>query len=239
MQTEYRPIVLVVEDTPAHAQIIRASLGDGYDTIVAGTMAEALNTLAVRLVDVVLLDIMLPDGDGYQLCSLLRDQRHTRDIPVLFLSGRADTTDKVMGFSLGADDYITKPVAPQELKARVDAKLRRLRSSLNLSLPGMEFDFALQTVKIDSSKGWQELELTPREYKLLAFFARNRETALSREQILKAVWGDHTHVTDRSIDTHVASLRKKLGPLAHCIKSVHRTGYSFVVDLTLCLKRAD
>ncbi|MCM2281447.1 MAG: response regulator transcription factor [Bdellovibrionaceae bacterium] len=222
------PSILVVEDTSEHFELIATSLGEGYQLDLAPTMAEALKKIEARDYDLVLLDIMLPDGDGYQICTQLKANARTKNVPIIFLSSKKEVTDKVIGFTLGAEDYIVKPCAPPELKARVDSKLRKRTRTEVAAFHGLHINFLNQKVKIENDDRTQEeVDLTPREYKLLAYLARHREVALSREQILKAVWGENMHVSDRSIDTHIAAIRKKLGAYSHYIRSVHGTGYRF------------
>jgi DNA-binding response OmpR family regulator len=224
------PKILVVEDYKEHVDLIISSLGEGYNITWVATMADTMRAVDDGNFDLFLLDIMLPDGDGYQICTHLKAQAKTKDTPIIFLSSKKEVTDKVIGFSLGAEDYIVKPCAPLELKARVDSKLRHAVRSDTLVLPGLQFNFLTQKVTLRDASGVHEIELTPREYKLLTFMAHNTDAVLSREQILKSVWGKSMHVSDRSIDTHVAALRKKLGSCSHYIKSVHGTGYRFVPD---------
>jgi DNA-binding response OmpR family regulator len=222
--------ILLVEDTKEHAALITESLGDGYQITWCQSMKDALRSVSSEVYDLFLLDIMLPDGDGYQILAQLKNQAHSKDIPTIFMSSKKEVTDKVIGFSLGADDYIVKPCAALELKARVDSKLRGRKTEV-LHFADLKINFLNQEVQVKMEDGsHQELDLTPREYKLLIFMARNSNVVLSREQILKSVWGETMHVSDRSIDTHVAALRKKMGPCAAYIKSVHGTGYRFITD---------
>lgn len=220
--------ILVVEDTPEHAELIGASLENKYELAFASTMDEALKLLNSRIFDMVLLDLVLPDGDGYQICSFLRHHPELQDVPILILSSRHEVDDKVVGFTMGADDYITKPCDPSELRVRIESRLRRKPTTESAIFEGLHFNFIRHSVTIETEGRRRELDLTPREYKLLSLLARNPDTILSRDQILKSVWGEKVFVSDRSIDTHMASIRKKLGPLAHYIKSVHGTGYRFV-----------
>ncbi len=230
MKNTNLPKILVVEDMNEHAELILSSLGDGYQVDRAANMSDAFKAIASHSYDLFLLDIMLPDGDGYQICTHLASQSKTKDTPIIFLSSKKEITDKVIGFSLGADDYIVKPCPPLELKARVDSKLRKRTRAESVTFHGLHINFLTQNVTIEHEGKKQELDLTPREYKLLSFMARHKEAVLSREQILRAVWGETMHVSDRSIDTHVAALRKKLGAFSHYIKSVHGTGYRFIPE---------
>jgi DNA-binding response OmpR family regulator len=174
---------------------------------------------------------MLPDGDGYQLCSVLQSQQETQDIPVIFLTSKNSTSDKVLGFSVGAEDYIAKPFDPLELRARVDARFRKLqkeRSRQDVTrIGGIEINKASQKASILRPSGKQEVDLTPIEFKLLLFLAKEPNRVFNRDDILNGVWGEEIHVFNRSVDTHISKLRKKLGEYSKCIQSVHGSGYKF------------
>lgn len=222
------PRILIVEDTKEHAQWICAALGDRVEATLASTMEEARQAIAKNVFDIALLDLMLPDGDGFQVCSLLRSHPDMLDIPVLILSSKDDVRDKVSGFTIGADDYITKPCPPEELRARVFSRLQRKPTTEGLKLPDLEINFLRQTAILKMAADEpRELDLTPREFKLLCFLARNANTIMSRDMILKHVWGGNVYVSNRSIDTHVASLRRKLKTASRYIHSIHSVGYSF------------
>ena len=231
---EPRPKVLVVEDEKSHQLIIQKSLSGFYDFMMASSVAEARILINANQFDVFLLDIMLGDGTGFDLLNELRNHDRHKLAPVLFLTVREDVKSKLMGFSLGGDDYIIKPAEPLELRARIDAKLRKLsevRESATqplMALGDLVLDPERQAVWIDHGDSKTALDLTPLEFRLLLHMGRNANEPLSREKILNHVWGDTTHVLDRSVDSYVAALRRKLGPFGKCIKSVHGVGYRFV-----------
>lgn len=227
MPGNHKPHILVVEDTQEHVEIVLGSLGNTYHIEIARTMKDAFQAIAHLPFDLVILDVSLPDGDGYQICSYMRSKPELDDIPVLFLSGTTRIEDKVTGFELGGDDFITKPCDPAELRARVASRLRRRPRTESLRFEGLLVSLLNPSVTILVEGTPQQLDLTPREFKLLRFFAQQPETNLTRTEILRAVWGENVYVSDRSIDTYVATLRKKLGPFAHYIKSVHGKGYKF------------
>ncbi|MEZ4873185.1 MAG: response regulator transcription factor [Bdellovibrionales bacterium] len=224
--------LLLVEDELSHQLIIRKALGPFYDVDVAGTMQEALDKIGSQSYDLFILDIMLPDGDGYDLCSQIKMDQRFEHRPIVFLTSKEDVNAKVLGFSLGADDYIVKPCEPIELKARIDSKLKRHKiyekAGETFCQGVLHFELDRQSIYTENDSGKNWIELTPLEFKLAYYLAKNVEQVMSRAQILGAVWGDTTNVLERSVDTYVAALRKKLGPYGSCIKSVHGVGYKFI-----------
>jgi two-component system, OmpR family, response regulator ResD len=230
------PRVLLVEDERAHQLIIQKSLSGFYHIEMAVDVASAHKALASGNYDLFLLDIMLPDGTGFDVLSELRKNEKHRLTPVIFLTVREDLKAKLMGFSLGADDYVVKPAEPLELRARIDAKLRKMhelggaQSATFIHIGDMVIDLNRQVVQVSENNQMQTLDLTPLEFKLLLFFARHAGQAMSRAKILEAVWGNSTHVLDRSVDSYVAALRRKLGRRAALIKSVHGVGYRLEVN---------
>ena len=224
--------ILAIEDSPESFELIRRSLGDAYALEGARTLGEAAQKINKTAYDLILLDVMLPDGDGYRLCSLLQTDEAMRSTPVIFLTAKNALSDKVLGFQVGADDFITKPFDSLELKARVDAKLRkreRERRDANLLRVGeLEVDKDAQRASILRESGAEELDLTPIEYKLLVNLMNEPNRVYSRDELLDVVWGKNIHVYSRSVDTHVSKLRKKLGEKSDMIESVHGTGYRLV-----------
>tara|TARA_B100000749_G_scaffold84052_1_gene63897 strand:+ start:44543 stop:45259 length:717 start_codon:yes stop_codon:yes gene_type:complete len=225
--------LLLVEDEKPHQLIIQKALGKFYDLTVAASVEEALQKLEAETYDLFILDIMLPDGDGYDLCTKIKMDDRFEHHPVMFLSSKEDVNAKVLGFSLGADDYVVKPCEPMELKARVDSKLKRQiaigRAGEIYQKGGIYFELDRQSIYTqngDGEKSW--VELTPLEFKLMYYLAKHPDQVMSRGQILSSVWGNTTNVLDRSVDTYVAAVRKKLGPHGKVIKSVHGVGYKFL-----------
>jgi two-component system phosphate regulon response regulator PhoB len=198
------------------------------------TAAAAIEQLSVESYDLVLLDIVLPDGDGYRVCARMQNDERTRNVPVFFLTGKSDVYDKVMAFSLGADDYIVKPFDPLELKARIEAKLTKKKnkeSSEDTFRKGnLRINLGFQKAfLIDKDGKESDLRLTPAEFKLLHYLIRNEGKLCSRTQLLSAIWGQDVHVLDHNVYTHICALRRKLAESAECIESVPRLGYRFVV----------
>lgn len=228
--------ILVVEDAPEFQVMVQRTLAQsGYAVTCVSTAAEAFVQLDRNRFDLVLLDIVLPDGDGYRVCSRMQNDEDLRSVPIFFLSGKTDIYDKVMAFSLGADDYIVKPFDPVELRARVDARLakRRIQETAESTVRkgNLKIDLSAQKASVVSKGGEEsDLRLTPAEFKLLHFLARNEGKLCSRAQLLRAVWGRDVHVLDHNVYTHICALRRKLSSKSILIESVPRLGYRFVVS---------
>ncbi len=214
--------ILVVDDESLIRDVIREYLLlEEYEVDEAADGEEAVNKCKDNDYSLIIMDIMMPHMDGYQAC---REIRKIKDIPVVMLSARGEEYDKLIGFELGIDDYVTKPFSPKELIARVKAILKR--SSLVLDVyqfNGLKIDDKAHDVTIDGDKVY----LTPKEYELLKYFITNKNIALSREQLLTNVWGYDFYGDDRTIDTHVKTLRKNLGKYGDCIKTIRGIGYKF------------
>ncbi len=219
--------LLVVEDETAIAFGLQVDLQtEGYDVEVAADGETALQRIRNEAFDLILLDIMLPGKDGYEVCRNLR--REGVRTPIIMLTAKAQEEEKVMGLELGADDYITKPFSPRELRARVKAALRRGEGSQaeTYCFGEAEVDFA----RCELRRADRPVELTALEFKLLAAFVRHRGRVLSRNQLLDLVWGQGTFVTDRVVDNHIVTLRKKIEPdpaRPRYLLSVRGLGYRF------------
>ncbi len=219
--------VLVVEDAPEFAQLVTAALrGEQHEVTLAANLADARERLRAVPPDVVILDLTLPDGDGLDLCQEIR--RDTNAF-VLLLTGRDDEVDKLVGFRLGADDYMTKPFSPRELAARVGALLGRARASGDAPQPSkqtvgdMTIDSDARVVTIDGSS----VELTKIEFELLDALAERPGSVLTRSQLLGAVWGENYISDDHVVDVHIANLRKKIDSgKPSRIRTVRGVGYA-------------
>jgi two-component system alkaline phosphatase synthesis response regulator PhoP len=201
--------ILVVEDEAGIAFALEADLrAEGYDVVVATTGDEAMRTVGAGSVDLVLLDVMLPGKDGFEVCREMR--RSGVRAPIIMLTAKAQEAEKVMGLELGADDYITKPFSPRELRARVKAALRRAGSESPdvFRFGNTEVDFARCEVR----RGHDTIDLSALEFKLLTAFVRSRGRVLTREQLLDAAWGRDVSLNDRVVDNHIVSLRRKIEP---------------------------
>ena len=221
--------ILIAEDDPAIREGLEAALqSDGHETRTAANGVEALARIAERRPDLLLLDVMMPKKSGWDVCAEAR--RADPSLPIVFLTAKTEEGDKVMGLGLGADDYIVKPFGVRELLARVRAVLRRAAAG-SAEAGGDGFAFAggrvlAEDTAFRTADGATE-PLTPRELALLRFFASHPGQALSRERLLAAGWGVAYYGTTRTLDQHVANLRRKLGAAGSAIETVHGIGYRY------------
>lgn len=221
--------ILIVEDELDLVATLEYRLQkEGFATIVATTGAEAQAALAgARRPDLVLLDLMLPDMSGVEICKQIRKDEATAEIPVIMVTARAEEIDRVVGFEVGADDYVCKPFSVRELVLRVKAQLRRNRPAPR---PVETMSFGRLRVNPDAHRVWVDAEervLTALEFKLLQTFLTRKGRVQSRERLLDDVWGITAEVTTRTVDTHVKRLRQKLGPAGTYIETLRGVGYRF------------
>lgn len=221
------PSILVVEDESTLAHGLEDDLKlEGYEVEVVSDGEAAYWRALARAFDLIVLDVMLPHKDGFEVCRKLRHAgSHT---PILLLTAKTQESDKVLGLEVGADDYVTKPFSPRELRARIKALLRRTAGDLprNFRFGDMDLDFP----RAELRRGGKPVEITPLEFKLLAMLIRHRGRVISRDELLENVWGRGISVTDRVIDTHVTNLRKKIEPKPaepRYLISVRGMGYRF------------
>jgi DNA-binding response OmpR family regulator len=219
--------ILVVEDEPAIAFGLQLDLkSEGYDVEIESDGESALQRARKEAFDLILLDVMLPGKDGFEVCRELR--RGGSKTPVIMLTAKTQEAEKVLGLEIGADDYVTKPFSPRELRARVKAALRRTAED---DLPICRFgDAEVDFGRCELRRAGKPVELTALEFKLLTAFVRNGGKVLSRARLLDLVWGHGTFVTDRVVDNHVVTLRKKVEPEPsepRYIVSVRGMGYRF------------
>ncbi len=228
--SERRGPVLIVDDEADIRNLIAMNLRrEGFEVVTAEAGAEALEAARDRTPSLVVLDLMLPDLPGTEVCRRLRADAATRDVPVLMLTARSEEIDRVVGFEVGADDYVTKPFSVRELMLRVKAILRRRpeaaeeESSPAIERAGLKIDVGAHRVWVDG----QEIALTATEFKLLLNLARQAGRVRSRGQLLQEVWEMPPHLNTRTVDTHVKRLREKLGSAAALIETVRGVGYRF------------
>jgi DNA-binding response OmpR family regulator len=218
--------ILLIEDSPEISMIIARSLEPENSVKICATLEEARRETTKRSFDLLILDLGLPDGDGIDFLSDLRNS-DLAAIPVMIVTGRSGVSEQVLGYSLGADDYITKPFQPLVFQAKVRAKLRGLQAarkeSENLSRGDIRVDLDRQKVRVED----RDIQLTSTEYKILVYMMRHADHVISRDQLISAVWGENTHVIDRTTDTHISHLRTKLQSSRCTFKPVHGTGYRF------------
>jgi two-component system alkaline phosphatase synthesis response regulator PhoP len=221
--------VLIVEDEKDIVELVKYNLvREGYQVSCAFTGEQGLKIAGSDLPDLVLLDLMLPGIDGLEVCRILKNDPHTRHIPVVMLTAKGEESDIVAGLEIGADDYVTKPFSPQVLIARLRAALRRksqpaLDESATIRTGNMTIDPGRFEVVVDGAT----VALTLTEFKLLHALARRPGWVFTRDQLVNAARGEDVLVTDRTVDVHVAGLRRKLGDNADCIETVRGVGYRF------------
>ncbi len=214
--------VLIVDDEKLIREVIREYCEDlNYQVFEAEDGYDALNIISNTDIDVIILDIMMPKLDGY---STLKEIRKRKNIPTILLSARSDEYDKLLGFELGVDDYLTKPFSPKELMARIKAVRKRYTNIEDVFIyEDLKVDFLAHTVTINK----KEIKLTPKEYDLLTYFIKNKNIAISREKLLSTLWGYDFFGDDRTIDTHIKMLRNNLGKYRDLIVTVRSCGYKF------------
>lgn len=214
--------VLVVDDESMIREVIKEyCLAEGYEVVEAVDGIDALNKLN-NTFDVMILDVMMPKMDGF---TLLKTINSTLRVPTIVLSARGEEYDKLLGFDLGIDDYLTKPFSPKELIARIKALTNRTSNNINIyKLGNLEVNFSSHYIKIDNNI----INVTPKEFEILTYLIKNKEIAISREQLLSSVWGYDFFGDDRTVDTHIKMLRNSLGKYRDHIKTVRGIGYRFV-----------
>ncbi len=223
-----RRVLLVEDEADLRASVAFAVRRAGYQVTEAGTGAEALAAVATAPVpDVVVLDVMLPDLSGVEVCRRLRADRRTADCGVVMLTARSEEFDRVLGFEAGADDYVTKPFSMRELLLRIEALLRRTKRppapAKALASGPIVVDVDAHEVTVDGV----QVTLTALEFRLLVTLMERRGRVQTREMLLRDVWGIDADVTTRTVDTHVKRLRQKLGPAGAAVETVRGVGYRF------------
>ena len=215
--------VLVVDDELMIREVIKEyCLAENYEVYEAVDGNDALIKLSNNTFDVMILDIMMPKMDGF---TLLKTLDSTLRVPTIVLSARGEEYDKLLGFDLGIDDYLTKPFSPKELIARIKALTNRTSNNIDIyKLGSLEINFSSHYIKIDNNI----INVTPKEFEILSYLIKNKEIAISREQLLSSVWGYDFFGDDRTVDTHIKMLRNSLGKYREHIKTVRGIGYRFV-----------
>lgn len=221
--------ILIVEDDKHISKLVKYNLEKaGYDCTVTITGEEALNVLDRMPIDLILLDIMLPKMDGFQTCKEIKKQDSLSHIPVVIMTAKGEEVDRIVGFELGADDYIVKPFSPRELVLRIKAILKRGKpvkeeGKAILTADKLIIDTVRHKVRVDK----RDIKLTLMEFKLLEMLLKRQGRVQSRDKLLEDVWGIATDVTTRTVDTHIKRLRQKLGRSGKMIETVRGIGYRF------------
>lgn len=214
--------ILIVDDEERIREVVKEyCLMEKYDVIEASDGLEALEMVKNNVIDLIVLDVMMPKLDGLSAFSKIKE---IKKIPTIILSARSEEYDKLVGFELGVDDYVTKPFSPKELMARIKVILKRKNGDDKFIYKDLKIDFLGHAVYIKD----KELKLTPKEYDLLVYFVKNQNVALSREQLLNKIWDYDFYGEDRTVDTHIKMLRNNLGKYRDLIVTVRGMGYKFV-----------
>jgi len=221
--------ILIIEDEPDIRKNLEYNLSrEGYSVLTAASIAEAEQLTYSNNLSLILLDLMLPDGSGLELCKKMKSDPDVQNLPIIILTAKDDEVDKVVGFEIGADDYVTKPFSVRELILRIKAVLKRGDSKKDI----VEIDrqFGDLKIDIDSHEVYVDgdlVNLTALEFKLLIQLVDRRGRVQSREQLLADVWGYSAEVTTRTVDTHIKRLREKLGSMGKYVQTIRGVGYKF------------
>ncbi len=221
--------VFLIEDDEDIALVVREALkSQGFEVVHFLRALEFFRAVEEEIPNLVIIDVMLPDFDGFRIANFLKNRPDLSDIPVIFLTARVSEEDKLRGFELGADDYITKPFSVKELIARVNAVLRRAGKKREGKIFKVK-DLELDAEKVKVTVEGKEVKLTPSEFKILKFLLENYGRPVSREKLIESLWGYDHEASDRTVDVHIKHLRDKLGEYGKYIKTVRGFGYKFEV----------
>lgn len=219
--------VLVVEDEPDVVDLLRYNLTRaGFEVVIATSGDQGLNLARERRPDLIVLDLMLPGMNGHEVCRALKSDTNTDAIPVVMLTAKGETHERVKGLELGADDYVTKPFSPRELVLRIQSILRRIRTTPRsevVEVEGLYLDKNSFEAKIEGRR----MDLTTTEFKLLSLMLERRGRTLTREKLLNDVWGYQSAIDTRTVDTHMRRLREKLGKYSGRLETIRGEGYRF------------
>lgn len=224
--------ILVVDDEKDIVDILKYNLEreNEFEVIPAYNGKDALE-LAANIPDLIILDIMMPELNGYEVCKKLKSNPETSGIPVIFLTAKENEIDEIIGLEIGADDYISKPISPRKVIARIKSVIRRtsleheklFKSDQKITFQNLEIDSQSHSVKIDQ----KDIFFPKKEFQLLHFLISNRGRVYSREILLNQLWGENIYVVDRTVDVHVAKVREKLGEYSDYIETIKGLGYRF------------
>lgn len=222
--------ILIVEDERDIVDLLQYNLQEaGFETDYVRNGADALHRAVEKSPDLILLDLMLPEVDGLIVCRLLKNDPRTKNIPIVMVTAKTEERDRIAGLELGVDDYITKPFSPKEVVLRVSAVLRRIQvgkqaeDTKQIQRHGLTIDLDKHQVLTESGP----IDLTATEFKLITLFARSPGRVFTRDILMDVIWGEEYYGIDRTVDTHVSRLRRKLGEFGEHIETVHGVGYRF------------
>lgn len=231
-KTKMKKKVLVVDDEKDIVDILKYNLEreNEFEVLTAKDGREAIE-LAQSIPDVILLDIMMPELNGFEVCKLLKNNPDTVKIPVIFLTAKENEIDEILGLEIGADDYISKPISPRKVLARIKSVIRRSTGD-HEKAPKLEENIKFRNLEIDSSShsvriNNNEVFFPKKEFQLLHFLLSNKGKVYSREILLNQIWGENIYVVDRTVDVHVAKVREKLGDYSDYIETIKGLGYRF------------
>lgn len=227
-----KPKILVIDDDQTLTIVVKELLGDrGFDVTAANTGDEGLNLAKEYKPDLILLDVMLPDFDGYTLCRVFRQSKNTANIPVIMLTAKDKTEEKIAGLRTGADDYVPKPFNGDELAERIKSVLRR---TLRAPAGGEELlksgDLVVNVTRHTAKLKDKTLKLSPKEFELLCAFLRKKGWVYDKQFLLEQIWGYTTSVNTRTVEKHIEMLRKKLGPTGKKIQTIYGYGFAFIEE---------
>jgi len=223
-----KPFVVIAEDEASVSELLRYNLeAQGYETAIAKDGEEAILLIDERIPDLILLDWMLPKISGIEICRRVRSRQDTANLPIIMLTARTEEADRVRGLQTGADDYVSKPFSTNELMARVQAVLRRIRPALVEDIVTV-CDITIDRTTHSVSRADVDIHLGPTEFRLLEFLAQHPDRVFSREQLLDGVWGSDVYVELRTVDVHIGRLRRALmiNGSENPIRTVRQAGYS-------------
>ena len=221
--------ILIIEDEPDIRKTLEYNISrEGYRVVSASSLVEAKSQIESDSFSLILLDLMLPDGSGLDLCREIKSDKEKSSVPIIILTAKDDEVDKVVGFELGADDYVTKPFSVRELILRMKAVLKRgEKKSDNVEVQRQFGQLSIDTESHEVFVDNNEITLTALEFKLLCQLVDRRGRVQSRDQLLSDVWGYSAEVTTRTVDTHIKRLREKLGSMGKYVQTIRGVGYKF------------
>ena len=221
--------ILIIEDEPDIRKNLEYNLPrEGFTVTASSSLSEAESILNSNKFSLILLDLMLPDGSGLDLCKKMKLNPETEATPIIILTAKDDEVGKVVGFELGADDYVTKPFSVRELILRIKAVLKRGRKKEDVVEVGRQFgDLSIDIESHEVHVNNEQIDLTALEFRLLRQLVDRRGRVQSRDQLLSDVWGYSSEVTTRTVDTHIKRLREKLGPMGKYVQTIRGVGYKF------------
>jgi two-component system phosphate regulon response regulator PhoB/two-component system alkaline phosphatase synthesis response regulator PhoP len=226
--------IFAVDDEPDILELISINIRKaGYDVLTFEDSHSLMVKLEKEIPDLIVLDVMLPDVDGFEVCRILRNSKKYKEIPILMLTARGDVTDKILGLEFGADDYMVKPFSPREMIARIKSILRRTNpksqvKSTKISIRKIGENIIIDLEKFEVRNNGNILDLTVTEFKILELLSERPGNVFSRNKMLNHLWGNEKIVVDRTIDVHIRNLRKKLGETGKLIKNIRGIGYKIL-----------